>query len=50
MRWTLLVALLAALGYIVILQRKLAFAERRGDMYRDIASRLELQLAELKAH
>ncbi|WP_322487403.1 hypothetical protein [Chloroflexus sp.] len=49
MRWVTLVALLAALGYIVFLQRKLTVAERRGDMYRDIASRLELRVAELTA-
>jgi hypothetical protein len=49
MRWLLIAALGAAVGYIVLLQRKLAAAERRGDMYRDIAQRLELQLAGLKA-
>ncbi|WP_298817630.1 hypothetical protein [Chloroflexus sp.] len=50
MRWLTFIALLAALGYIAFLQRKLAVAERRGDMYRDIANRLELRLAELAAH
>ncbi|MEF3272974.1 MAG: hypothetical protein K6356_01015 [Chloroflexus sp.] len=50
MRWLTLVALLAAVAYIVFLQRKLAVAERRGDMYRDIATRLELRLAELTSH
>ncbi|WP_322813828.1 hypothetical protein [Chloroflexus sp.] len=49
MRWLVIAALGAAVGYIVLLQRKLAAAERRGDMYRDIAQRLELQLAGLKA-
>ncbi len=48
MRWIILTAFGVALGYIVFLQRKLAAAERRGDMYRDIAQRLELQLAGLK--
>ncbi|ACL25559.1 MULTISPECIES: hypothetical protein [Chloroflexus] len=49
MRWITLFALLTALGYIIFLQRKLAAAERRGNMYRDIANRLELRLAELNA-
>jgi hypothetical protein len=39
MRWIILAAFGIALGYIVFLQRKLAAAERRGDMYRDIAHR-----------
>lgn len=38
--------LAAALVYIVILQRRLAAAEMRGNMYRDISARLDRRLAE----
>ena len=45
-----LVAILACLGaaaWIVTLQRRLQTARMRGDMYRDIAVRLDRQVSEL---
>lgn len=37
--------LLIALAYVVYLQRELAIARQRGDMYRDIAAQLDRQRA-----
>ncbi len=39
--WLFAGALLATLVYIVRLQRALAAAQQRGDMYRDIAAALD---------
>lgn len=38
---------LGALGYLIVLQRELAAARLRGDMYRDIAARLDRRVVEL---
>lgn len=43
---SILAGLLAA-GWIILQQRRLEAAQRRGDMYRDIAVRLDRQVVEL---
>ncbi len=43
----LVLALLAAAGWIVVLRRQLEAAQMRGDMYRDISVRLDRRIAEL---
>lgn len=42
-----IVTALGGLGYLVFLQRELAAARLRGDMYRDIAARLDRRVVEL---
>ncbi len=46
MRWLLALIGIAAAVRMVDLQRKLEAARSRGDMYRDISSRLDRQLAD----
>lgn len=48
MRWFWVLVAAAAVVRMVDLQRKLEAARSRGDMYRDISSRLDRQLAELQ--
>lgn len=48
MRWMLGLAVVAAIVRVIDLQRKLEAARSRGDMYRDISSRLDRQLADLQ--
>ncbi|MBK9943087.1 MAG: hypothetical protein IPP13_15885 [Kouleothrix sp.] len=46
----MLISVLAGIGtaaWIVVLQRRLQAARMRGDMYRDIAMRLDRQVTEL---
>ena len=43
------ILLLGAIVWIVDLRRRLAAAQMRGDMYRDISVRLDRQVAELNA-
>lgn len=40
-------AVFGGLGYLIVLQRELAAARLRGDMYRDIAARLDRRVVEL---
>ncbi len=51
MRFPLLwiVLLASAIIWIINLQRRLRAAEMRGDMYRDISTRLDRRIAELTA-
>ncbi len=42
-----IVAGVLAAGWIIVQQRRLEAAQRRGDMYRDIAVRLDRQVVEL---
>lgn len=42
-----IIGALGAVGYLVSLQRELHAARLRGDMYRDIAARLDKRVAEL---
>ncbi|HNP70889.1 MAG TPA: hypothetical protein PLO33_03640 [Kouleothrix sp.] len=44
-----ILACVGAAGWIVLLQRRLRAAQMRGDMYRDIATRLDRQLSEQHA-
>lgn len=48
MRWFLAIAACAAAVRLIDLQRKLDASRSRGDMYRDISSRLDRQLAEIQ--
>ncbi len=47
-RWFWAIIALAAAVRLIDLQRKLEAARSRGDMYRDISSRLDRQLADLQ--
>lgn len=42
-----ILASLVAVSWIILLQRRLQTARMRGDMYRDIAVRLDRQVTEL---
>lgn len=48
MRWFLAIVTIVAAVRLIDLQRKLDAARSRGDMYRDISSRLDRQLADLQ--
>lgn len=48
MRWFLTIVAIVAAVRLIDLQRKLDAARSRGDMYRDISSRLDRQLADLQ--
>ncbi|HYF61304.1 MAG TPA: hypothetical protein VD886_00730 [Herpetosiphonaceae bacterium] len=48
MRWFWAIVAIVAAVRLIDLQRKLDAARSRGDMYRDISSRLDRQLAELQ--
>lgn len=47
-RWFWAITAIAAAIRMIDLQRKLDAAKSRGDMYRDISSRLDRQLADLQ--
>ncbi len=47
-RWFWAIIALTAAVRLIDLQRKLEAARSRGDMYRDISSRLDRQLADLQ--
>ncbi len=42
-----IIVLAALVAWIIDLQRRLNFAQMRGDMYRDISARLDRRIAEL---
>lgn len=42
-----IITMLAAVAYVVVQQRALRAARLRGDMYRDIAARLDKRVVEL---